>query len=169
MKLDRVYKVLDLKLKNEYVYFQANEELLQLFDEISYLSDKKKTKLISIIGEQKSGKSFLLNNIFENASFEVGKNRTDKTTDGIDLSLTKDDLQYQIILDCEGLQSQERKEWIENLMKNSSSTLIEKAVEHYNKSLALILYRLSNVLLLYCTSYNNGDLKLLSYIYANKG
>jgi hypothetical protein len=110
-------------------------------------------------------------------NFQVGKNFFDQTTNGkkpnnkkkgIDLSITGDELQYQIVLDCEGIQSEERKKWIQKLLPDTSSTVIEKIENHYNKSLALLLYRLCNVMLLYSTSYNNGDLKILSYIYANK-
>jgi hypothetical protein len=167
-KEEKVFKVLNLQIKEEKVYFKIENNLLQRLEDISK-KNRKRTKLLSIIGDQKTGKSFLLNNLFQNLDFKVGKNRVEKTTDGIDLSILEDEHQYQVILDCEGLQSQERKEWIEsNMPSNNGSLSIERVLEHYNKSLALLLYRLSNILLLYCSSYNNGDLKLFTYIYSNK-
>lgn len=69
----------------------------------------KKTEnplVISIMGKQSSGKSYLLNRLFE-TRFDVSSNRC---TDGIWLSAVKSAGRTLIILDCEGLFSVERSE-----------------------------------------------------------
>jgi len=62
--------------------------------------------VISIMGKQSSGKSYLLNRLFD-TRFDVSSNRC---TDGIWLSAVKSAGKILIVLDCEGLFSVERTE-----------------------------------------------------------
>jgi hypothetical protein len=52
--------------------------------------------------------------------------------------------------------------------RNGKIIKITKIENHFYRAISLLLYRLSNVLILYSTTYNTGDLKILTYIYENK-
>lgn len=64
-----------------------------------------KLKVVSIMGKQSSGKSYLLNRLFH-SRFDVSAARC---TEGIWLSLSYIEGQIFVVLDCEGLFSSERK------------------------------------------------------------
>lgn len=69
------------------------------------LSEIKDIKVLSIIGRQSSGKSYLLNRLFA-TRFSVAAHRC---TFGIWMNLAKLEGQYFVVFDCEGLFSIERK------------------------------------------------------------
>ena len=66
----------------------------------------RKPLVVAIMGKQSSGKSYLMNQLFE-SRFDVASSRC---TDGIWLSVSSIDSQLVIALDCEGLFSIERSE-----------------------------------------------------------
>jgi hypothetical protein len=61
----------------------------------------KEVKVVSIIGRQSSGKSYLMNKIF-GTRFDVA---TERCTDGIWMSMAELEGQTYVVLDCEGLLS----------------------------------------------------------------
>jgi hypothetical protein len=46
LKETKIYKVIDLKIKNEKVIFQINKELQEELTKISTLNERKKTKVL---------------------------------------------------------------------------------------------------------------------------
>jgi hypothetical protein len=68
------------------------------------LSGLEDIKVVSIIGRQSSGKSYLLNRLF-GTRFSVAAHRC---TYGIWMSIAKLERQYFVVFDCEGLLSMER-------------------------------------------------------------
>lgn len=78
-----------------YIHFGCLEELIKKESNI---------KVVSIMGKQSGGKSYLLNCIFK-TRFDVAATRC---TDGIWMSLAKVEGQTFVVLDCEGLFSAER-------------------------------------------------------------
>ena len=73
----------------------------------TFIKDSKNSiKVISIVGKQSSGKSYVMNRFF-GTRFNVAATRC---TDGIWMSIVEIDSKLFMVLDCEGLFSARRNE-----------------------------------------------------------
>ncbi len=74
----------------------------------------KNYKVVAIVGAQSTGKSYLLNELF-NTDFKVNEDQGSQTTQGVWVKAMKD--QQRIIIDVEGSNSGERNELSEETEK----------------------------------------------------
>ena len=141
-KLSHFSSMMSIAESATYISFGHLEKILLS------LKEKKDLKVISIVGRQSSGKSYLLNRIF-GTRFSVAATRC---TDGIWMSYARlvrdgdgeEQFEDLVVLDCEGLFSPRRNELEETKLLTVISGISDVTILNQDLSFNRILNRLFN-------------------------